>query len=293
MVVWINIVQFILYGAFFLAVVAKLARVLCRYLICRWKALIYAWTAHAKQGTNFRAAYAEECRLLSKGMGPLELRAVADQASTRQGAHPHFIEIRGQFPVSSNRHGLFVTSIFDISEPSIRAEDLKHLPVGCSLDAYREPQAFAYQARCNAGEIKPRFGYPRWVSIATMIPETLQPPRSGRRRLRIVVRLIDSDKPPLIRNGSCERAHFIPERVIWQGTHDFDWDFYEPGWLDRFESDRAAFRDALSTGLRIGVAVATISHDMSDSDGAVIRDWIRQMVANMHPVPRKEMQDLL
>jgi tellurite resistance protein len=213
-----------------------------------------------------RGTLSDNLNLQLQGMGPLELRVVEGRlGDDGEGPLSHNLQVRGLFPITSPCDVGFFTSVFDVTEGGDRL-----VPVISIVDWLQEENGIAFQCRRQVGVARPDQGYASWVDIGILIPEGLQPPRSGRRKLLVIVRMVDMRSPPDITNGFRDEG----DLVLWYADETIEHTFESHGWEEA--SERRERAQALA--IRIGVAVAMSDGELHEDEGQVLKDWMRRVL---------------
>ena len=198
-----------------------------------------------------------------KGMGPLEVRLIDDiVGKNSSGIKAKIVEGRGLFPVQGPARVGFLTSIFDITSGGFE-------PVVSALENFQEPGSVIYRHRIDVGQVSPEQGFDSWVRLGVVLPNILQPPRSGERELVVVLRMVDLDNLPQIVHGyHADDA----EGILWQKSLPFTYAFTDVGY-----EEAAQNRDESGTlAAMIGIAVAMSDGDLQVAEGNAIRNWINR-----------------
>ncbi len=227
----------------------------------------------AKTATG-KGSFSDNMRLEFKGLGPLEVRLRNDRLDDEDSTPILRIEARGLFPVPRKTHVGFLTSVLD--ETGDESE-----PVLTHVDAFQEPETVAYQHRVEFAEVEPNTGFADWVQIGVVIPEVLEPPLGGKRELKIVVRMIDTNNLPEIYLG-------FGEGGLWGDTLDYVHDHDGKGYKGKSEDDDKG--RVLS--LQIGMAIAMSDESLDDSEGFVLKDWVNKMIAPYSEERQAELKEL-
>ncbi len=213
-----------------------------------------------------KGSFSENMELEFKGMGPLEIR-INDTYLNDDGTGSEVkeIEVKGLFPVQEKKNVGFITSVFDVVDGELE-------PVLSVLDQFQEPDSIVYQHQCGVGEVEPGLGFIKWVRIGVVIPDIIEPAYSGERQLKAVVRMVDMDDLPSIKQGFGVRGD---ARLIWTKTLEFSYCFDEKGYMEVSEH-----RDeATGLALKIGMAVAMADGSLDDEEGNVLKQWIIKSIA--------------
>ena len=187
------------------------------------------------------------------------------------------VQVRGPIPITRTANLAFITSIFDATD-----DDLK--PVISYLDFMQEPETHFFQNEVETGLCEPGGGYTDWVRVGGFFPEMLQPARGGTRKLKVMVRLVDTSNPPQIRGG----FHSKDSRFLWSHTFDYEYTYADKGYEEEAEHQEEA--EAIT--VKIGVAVAFSDGSMDDSEGEVIKNWIRRAIAGYSDSREQELKTI-
>ena len=189
------------------------------------------------------------------------------------------IEVKGRFPVNTIRHVAFVTSIFDETSGELE-------PVLSTIDMYQEPDSTVYQHTIKVGQaVSPEQGFGHWTQAGRIIPNILQPPVGGARRLFAILRLVDIDDMPVIKHGSHEPDD---AGILWRAVLKFALTFVEKGY-----EEAAEHRDhARELSVRIGMAVAMADGTLDDSEGETLKEWILKTISPYADEKREHLNAL-
>lgn len=108
-----------------------------------------------------------------------------------------------------------------------------------------------------------------WVSLASIWPETLRAPFSGRRHLKVWVRFDDQ---------------FDSDEVFFFESLDLSVELSEMGWQE-FPERRMADEVAM---VRLAMGVAAASDGLHEAELKVIKKWATEQVAFLDPEPREQ-----
>ena len=231
-----------------------------------WNGVVSGGKAALKTATG-PGTLKENLDLQFSGMGSFELRLVTGRiGENADGPMNYKVEVRGFFPIERTTEIGFVTSVLDVTDGEPK-------PVISNVDMVQEPQSIAFQNVQRAGVAAPNQGYPHWTRVGMVVPEWLQPARSGRRRLRILTRMVDWANPPAITNGFSDPSE--QALVLWVGAEEVQYDAERPGWEERAERRE----EAQGLAVQIGVAVAMSDGELHDSEGAILRRWIQRTIS--------------
>ncbi len=176
------------------------------------------------------------------------------------------------------RHVAFVISVFD--ETSGEYE-----PVLSAIEMFQEPDSIAFQHFSEVGEASPDRGFVKWVRIGGVIPDILQPPIGGKRKLVAMLRLVDIDDMPVINLGFEDPNQ---TGVYWGEIFKFEFTFNEKGY-----QEAAEHRDhARALSVKIGMAVAMADGYLDDSEGETLKEWIVKAIAPYAEEKRESLKNL-
>lgn len=192
-------------------------------------------------------------------------------------------EIRaiGMFPVRQpTRLGICV-SVLDRTSG-------KSEPVRCPIEEFQEPDTTAYHVRTDIGFFSPGQSFAEWTPVGVVIPEILHPPYSGKRRMKMVVRLIDLSNPPPIRLGFLDaRKHpGVLKRYELAFTHHYVGRGYR-------EAEAEEHRDETkSLSLKMAVAVAMSDGSLHKKEGMLIKNWTERALKPFSGERREFLKNL-
>lgn len=162
----------------------------------------------------------------------------------------------------------------------------KSEPVICPITALQEPNTTTYHVQTDIGLVGPGQSFAEWTPIGVVIPEILHPPYSGKRRMKMVVRLIDMSNPPPIRHGFLDaRKHpGILKRYELAFTHHQ---------IEKGYREAAEHRDeAKSLSLKMAVAVAMSDGSLHEQEGLLINKWLVRVLAPFSGERREFLRNL-
>lgn len=210
--------------------------------------------------------FKENMDLSFKEMQSFELK-MEDVRLHDDGTGPWLKEIlgKGLFPISRDTNLGVITSVFDETSGELE-------PVISALDDFQEPDSVAYQASTDIGDIEVGMGFVKWVRLGVAIPDLIEPPYGGKRKLVAIVRVIDLDNPPDIEQG------FHTENdpgILFQSSLRFEHEFLEKGYVEAEEHKE----ESVALSLKIGMAVAMADGSLDDAEGSVLKHWIVKSIA--------------
>jgi tellurite resistance protein len=211
----------------------------------------------------------------SSGPPSFRLRLQEEKVGDKGEIMVQDIHARGGFPVTRTiSSAAFYTSVLDETEGDSK-------PVLTPISQFQEADTTGYFFEREVGDIGPTQYFPEWVSIGKVIPEILTFPGSGKRKLKIVIRLVDINKPPDIELGFGDGA-------LWTGTLAYEYVSDEKGY-----EEEAQHRDeARALCLKIGMTVAMADGSLDQSEGDALKKWVRDTIAPFGEEKQQELKDL-
>lgn len=211
-----------------------------------------------------KGSLSENLEVAFKGIGPFEIKLHDTQLSSDSGAIVKEIQGKGLFPVQKAMNIGFITSVFDKTSGELE-------PVLSFIEDFQEPESIIYQHRIQIGKVTPDQGFIKWVRLGVVIPDIIQPPYRGTRKLIAYIRMVDMDNLPAITHG-----FHAPDQpgLLWMTGLEFEWTFSEKGY-----NEEAADRDeARAISLKIGMAVAMADGSLAEEEGTVLKHWILRAI---------------
>jgi tellurite resistance protein len=225
---------------------------------------------------------AQNLQLEFRGIPPFETQVLTGKVGDGDGVMAIQIEGRGLFPVHSATSIGFITSVFDATDGG----ELK--PMIALLEGFQEADSVVYQHVLEIGEASPNQGYVDWIRIGVALPEVIQPPRTGRRKIRVFTRMVDISNPPPVSNGFGPVSVTDHPGLLWVGVHDLEWNFELRG----YEEESEARTEAQGVGIKIAVAVAMADGSFGDEEGETIRGWIVRSLAPFSGDTQQNMKNI-
>lgn len=182
----------------------------------------------------------------------------------------------GPFPVLWTRRVNFVTSVFDVTdgEPQI---------VLAHLESAQEPTSVVFQHRREDVLLRAGYGFTDWVPVGVVLPAVLQPPRSGVRKIAVVIRVLDAESQPDVELGFCDGEH---PGFVWSETHSLFLTFAAKGYRDASEHQR----EGHALALKVGVAVAMADGTLDPKEGLELKRWAEKSIHHLKGEARDEQR---
>lgn len=214
--------------------------------------------------------------------GPPQLKLTED-ADSKTGWVVKCVMFRGRIPAPRDMSVSFALSAVDVTD----GEDA-YKPVFSLVDAAQEAETPCYFMSGDFGPISDGaacMGIPVWIKIGMLIPELIQPPRSGKRDIRIFVRMFNTDKPGTIFGGLVvdSQGEFIYRDGL-TFTYEFTDKGYEDVWEEREESQILS--------LKIGIAVAMSDGSFADTEGEKLKAWIIKEISAFPDSEKERLKNL-
>ena len=226
-----------------------------------------------------KGSFSENMDLAFKGIGAFELQ-IKESRLNDDGTGPIVKEIQGKglFPLRSKTNLGFLTSVFDVTSGDFE-------PVLSVIEGFQEDGSIVYQHGCNIGAIEPDQGFVRWVRIGVVIPDILEPPYGGSRKLKAIVRMVDLDNLPNIVHGFHDKGD---PGILWQDTLEFNYSFEDKGYEEASEH-----RDeAVALSLKIGMAVAMADGNLDDEEGNVLKAWVVKSIEPFGDEKKSKLKEI-
>lgn len=175
------------------------------------------------------------------------------------------VMFRGKLPISRKMELSYAISILDVTDG-----EKSFKPIISIVDGMQEDASTCYQVASDIGSIDEGDSFTDWVKIGAIIPDLLQPPRSGDRALLVIVRFFDTRNAPSIHAG------FSEGNSLWEQTLEIQHHFNDVGYEDASEHRE----EAQSISLKIGMAVAMADGTLDDSEGEVLQNWVKKAISS-------------
>lgn len=226
-----------------------------------------------------KGSFAENFEFAFKGMAPLEGR-LSPTTLNSDGSGPLVmaIQIKGLFPSAASTFETtsFFTSVFDETSGEL-------VPVLSYIDDFQERNSRVFQYQAPMGRVLPNQGFITWVRAGVVIPDLIQPPYSGNRKIVANMRMMDASEAPLIVHG----FHDKTTQIGWQRTFHFEHSFKDKGYLEAAEHRDKAIGLAISLGLILAMPDGTLN----DAEGRILKKWIEKMISSYSGEHRITLKD--
>ena len=217
---------------------------------------MFSWIINTLFGDETNSQHQDE------DIPPLSLRLREHSVTEDNGEVNYLIhvEVKGWIPVQEPTDIAFWTSIFDQDGDNL-------VPIISLWDEHQESDNRVYRFYTEAGQVLPTYYYPDWITIATVLPDFIQTPYSGKRNIVVLVRMVNMDNVPPILYGFLNDGH---PGVLWQSYEEFDWLISHTGFQEMIDLQIKA----QAAAIRLAVAVTMMSGRITASEGHLIREWM-------------------
>ena len=188
------------------------------------------------------------------------------------------IMFRGKISSPRTMNVAFSISAFDVTN----GED----DPGCLIslvDQAQEPDTSCFGISNTIGQVDEGDIFTDWVQLGAIAPDLIQCPISGKRTIKVVVRLFNADSPPSIKGGFSDGGEVFLIRTL-----EFDHLFKDKGYEEAAQ-DR---EEAQSLSLKVGVAVAMADGILEDGEGEVLKNWIVREISAYGEEKQKRLKQV-
>ena len=195
------------------------------------------------------------------------------------GLNYYSIEIKGVFPIGRSIDGVFVTSLFDITDD--RNEPKVVLSV---IEQFQEPATTAYSIANATGQLEPGYGFTSWVEMGRVLPLFVQTPFAGKRILNVVTRLTDANGIEHLELG------FLPSDLCYAvEINEIEIDQLAKGYTEAAKDKQECMR----ISVMLGMVVAMSDGTLDDPEGEVLKKWMAKVITPYSDAKRKELKETL
>jgi len=176
------------------------------------------------------------------------------------------IMYRGKIPTSRSMTVGYSVSAFDATD----GDDDLNIIIAL-MEQQQEAETICFGMFGDIGDVDVGDTFTDWVQLGAISPDLIQAAKSGKRKVKVYIRLFNAEKPPVIRGGFSDGEGELILLEILEFEHYFSEKGYEEAAEDREEAQ------ALS--LKIGVAVAMADGSLDDLEGEILKNWIVREVS--------------
>jgi len=195
------------------------------------------------------------------------------------GLDYYSIEIKGVLPIGRSIDGVFVTSLFDITDDSNDPQVVLSV-----IDQFQEPSTTAYSNASPTGQLEPGYGFTRWVEVGRVLPLFVQTPYAGIRKLNVVTRLTDVNGMQHLQLG------FLPNDLCYSlEINEIEIDQLAKGYIEAAKDKQECMR----ISIMLGMVVAMSDGTLDDPEGEVLKKWMAKAITPYSDAKRKEIKETL
>jgi len=213
-----------------------------------------------------RSTLKESVSVRTRGMSNLELK-VEDDTVGEMNLPIWSISIRGLIPISNRTNVGIIISLLDVTKKD------EPRPILSALDEFQEAGSRAFRFVTQLGTAEPGQGFMHWSNVGVVPKDLLMYPHSGKRRLAIVVRVVDVDQMPAIDLGFAD-AHQIG--ILHQCIQHKQISVAS-GYLERSKEELGV----AAASLRLGLAIAYSDESFDVLEGKTIKEWAAKFVSEV------------
>lgn len=189
------------------------------------------------------------------------------------------VEVKGLFPIERNIEGVFVTSLFDVTDDEDNPEIVLSV-----IEQFQEAKTTAYSIARPTGELKPGYGFTDWLEVGRVLPLFVQSPFSGRRKLRVVTRLTDESGLEQLTLG------FLPsDRCHAFEVNTLEIEQLAKGYTEALDDKKECMR----LSVMLGMVVAMSDGSLDDPEGEVLKNWMAKVITPFSDRVQQELKDKL
>jgi hypothetical protein len=239
--------------------------------------VIFGTARAAARAAVGKGSFSDNFQAAVVGMKPMEVRLLDGKLSEDANA-PLIkeIQVKGLFPIHRRYQLEFITSLFDDTSG-------KFQPVISGLDIFQERRTRAYQHTIELGSLEPGVGFIGWVRVGVVIPQIIEAPYSGNRKLVAILRLVDSENKPDISQGFHQEN---APGLLWQQSLRFDHVVSAKGYLEAVELREKARKICV----QIALAIAMWDGTLEDRAGELIKSWIQKVISGQSTEEREKLK---
>lgn len=213
---------------------------------------------------------------------PFDSRIMSRNTKTdNSGLDYYSIEVMGLIPTTVARELTVAVSLFDVTDGKDKPAVVLSL-----VDGAREPHSSAFFQRADLGLIKPNQGFTKWVEVGRIFPLFVQPPKSGKRTIETVVRVLPTAEINDIKFGFQSGRHAKP---IWGKAIDKDFNFIASGYEEAFENRK----ESMALGVKLAMSVAMSDGAIANEEGLAIKHWMELKAMSASGKSQPELKEKL
>lgn len=234
---------------------------------------IIAGGKSAVTGKSFQESY--------RGIDNFGARLISTHTTTESGTKLNVekIQIKGLLPIQRDVDLTAYLSVVDVTEEEAH-------PVISYVESVQEESTTCFLQVQPMGHFESGVGFKDWVQVGAIIPNFIQPPRTGNRKLSAKFFLVNSVTPMSFIAGYCDNLDHA--EIFAFESFDFNFNFTEKGFLDSSEDQKKA----RAVSVKIAMAVAMSDGSLHENEGNAIKEWIKRAIANFSEERQKELKSV-
>ena len=213
---------------------------------------------------------------------PFDARIMSKNTETDgSGLEYYAIEVMGLIPTAVARELTVAVSLFDVTDGKDKPAMVLSL-----VDRAREPHSPVFFQRADLGLIQPNQGFTKWVEVGRIFPLFVQPPKSGRRTIETLVRVIPTAEVHDIKYGFQSGKY---DKPLWGKAIDKEFNFIASGYEEAFENRK----ESMALGVKLAMSVAMSDGTIADDEGHAIKHWMEFKAMSVSEKSQPELKEKL
>lgn len=210
---------------------------------------------------------------LAGSLNPKALQVSMEKGTANLGGHffdCYNVKIRGK--ISAPYAGYPYQIVVHLTDVT----DGDNKPVLCAIDQLQEEQTIAFEYRTDPIQLQYAESFmAEWAQVVGIPADVLTLARSGRRRLKCRLDLVNPSSPPLYVVGAL--FHTSPGSIIETAVTTINVEVSEAGYED--VKDNRRILDGLI--IKLAMAVSASDGTMEPREGEIIRVWLTKQIAHL------------
>lgn len=213
---------------------------------------------------------------------PFDARIVSKNTENDGSGFEYYaIEVMGLIPTTVARELTVAVSLFDVTDGTDKPAMVLSL-----VDMAREPHSPVFLQRADLGLIQPNQGFTKWVEVGRIFPLFVQPPKSGRRTIETLVRVIPTAEVDDIKFGFQIGKY---DKPLWGKAINKEFNFVASGYEEAFENRK----ESMALGVKLAMSVAMADGDIADDEGHAIKHWMEFKAMSVSENSQPELKEKL
>jgi tellurite resistance protein len=210
--------------------------------------------------------------------GPLQMKLDGEEVDGTLRYRPMF---RGDVPVVSEQSLAISLVLRDVTNYD---DDEEFWPVISLLEQLQEESTISFEFRQDT-QARPDTVWSEWVRHGVILPEMLQPPFSGSRKIQASLVFFTNDGSAVFEHGRLSSGDGVLKVI----SDVFTFDFEDVGYREESENQK----EGSELAIKVAIAVAMADGTLDDSEGQVIQAWMRKNLDMMSESQQEEMRPRL